>query len=285
MRISVGILIGELQKCFTIGVSGDVGCTLSLSGIKYFRPEETTPDGMIWIADKDAHSAAGKGAVGKSAAKDTPPKAAEKIPGAAVTKNVASVASLEKIFATVILVKGKASHRRIHDAIQDILTKYEEWDDELRTILTESSDIQALVDAGTRIFQGPLLLHDNNFTTMAVSSDYIADPQLTPLLDNEKLPFLMKSERSKAVHGTAGNNVIYFRANDRLGLSANLFRRGKFKYRLMLLELNSEIHAYDAALLEHLSDYVRLSLGLVTGASARALTLPGHISSFLSGEA
>ncbi|MDR3224999.1 MAG: helix-turn-helix domain-containing protein [Clostridiales Family XIII bacterium] len=315
MKISIGILVDELRKRFEIGVSGDAGCALAFSGIRYFRPDETIPDGMIWIADKDAHSALEKDAARanvaggkdvalkkdaagrkdavrakdsagrKDAASGEASAAAKRVSGVAVTKNTDSMAPLENIFGTVILVKGKASHRQIHDAIQDILTKYEDWDDELRKILAESSDIQALVDAGTRIFHGPLLLHDNNFTTVAVSSEYAADAILTPLLDNEKLPFLMKSEKSKTVCGTAGNNVIYFKADGRLGLSANLFRRGKFKYRLMLLEMNSEIHAYDAALLEHLSDYVRLSLGLVTGASARALTLPGLISSVLSGEA
>ncbi|MDR0596411.1 MAG: helix-turn-helix domain-containing protein [Clostridiales Family XIII bacterium] len=289
-----------MRQHFGVESFGGAGCELALAGIRYFRACEPFRDGMIWLVDKDiptaatGHTAMGT-AVAAAGAAEKAADVAEGVSGSysknslhrtgvAITKNPRSTPHLKSVFPTVILVKDKVSHQRIHDAIQDILLKYGEWDDELKSILSESSDVQALIDAGTRLFRAPLLLHDNNFSTVAVSSEYANDRALAPLLDSEKLPFLMRSEKSRAARGTAGSNVIYFRANDMLGLSANLFRRGNFKYRLMLLECGAELHDRDAALLEHFSNYVRLSLGLVTGASSRALTLTGLVSSVLSGE-
>jgi hypothetical protein len=298
MKISAGILADELGRRFDIEAIGDVSNALALSGVMYYRPDEPTPAGRIWIADKDARPPQGKTAaaprnaadakVARNAADAKAPRntaATAAVPGVCITRNSDATGPLAAVFGAVILVKGKPSHRRMHDAVQEILARYEDWDDSLKRILAESSDVQALVDAGTAIFGGPVLLHDSNFTTVAVSSEYASDPKVLPLLDNEKLPFLMKSEKSMTATGTTGDNVIYFRANEMLGFSANLFRRGKFKYRLMLLDRAGSLRPCDAALLEYLSDYVRLSLGLVTGASARVLTLPGLMAAVLSGEA
>jgi hypothetical protein len=105
-----------------------------------------------------------------------------------------------------------------------------------------------------------------------------------PLLNEEKLPFLMNSVKNKSVVGTTSGNIMYLRANDMPGVSANLFRRGKFKYRLMLLELAREIKPHESALLEHLADYIRLALGLVTGGSAVSLSITGFMANILSGE-
>jgi hypothetical protein len=52
----------------------------------------------------------------------------------------------------------------------------------------------------------------------------------------------------------------------------------------MLLELAREIKPHESALLEHLADYIRLALGLVTGGSSVSLSITGFMANVLSSE-
>jgi hypothetical protein len=307
MKISAGILYEELSKVYNTCVFGAVSCRLSLENVMFLRMGTSPAPGHVWIADKDAlHTAealahehkamrggvdafavAAKTKTGSESKADpgeTEEEGASRIAAVAVTKDAAAAAPLSEIFEAVFLIKGKAGTTKTHSIIQDIFAKYDYWDAELHRVLTSSSDIQALIDAGTRIFGDPLILHDINFKTVAASSDYADEPSLMPLLDDEKLPYLMQSEKNKAVVGTVSGNVMYLRANGMSGVSVNLYRRGKFKYRLMLLELTREIGPYVSALLEHFSDYIRLALGLVTGGSSVTLSVTGFMANVLSGE-
>ncbi|MDR1292514.1 MAG: helix-turn-helix domain-containing protein [Clostridiales Family XIII bacterium] len=317
MKISERILYEELGKIYAVEAFGEISCGLSLGNVMFLRAGGTPEAGRIWIADKDARNTAEAIAEGLAAdaaeaaeAAGTADEAEEadateesggmetdggtegaeavreagRIPGAVVTKDTDAATPLAEIFESALLVKGKVSTSKIHGAIQDIFTKYDIWDAELHRVLTSSSDIQALIDVGTRIFGNPLILHDVNFKVTAASSEFSDAPALIPLLNEEKLPFLMNSVRDRSVVGTTSGNIMYLRANDMPGVSANLFRRGKFKYRLMLLELKREIQPHESALLEYLADYVRLALGLVTGESAVSLSVTGFMANILSGE-
>ncbi|MDR1496554.1 MAG: helix-turn-helix domain-containing protein [Clostridiales Family XIII bacterium] len=279
MKISVGILYKELGEMYDIQTPGEVSYRLSLENVMFLRAGMQPGAGRVWIVDKDAKHTAETLAREYGSRMD-----GETIPAVAITKDTEAVVPLARIFESVSLIRGKSSISKIHGSIQDIFTKYDYWDAELHRVLTSNSDIQTLVDVGGRIFGNPLILHDINFKVAAVASDYANEPAIMPLLNDEKLPFLMKSEKDKTVLGTVSGKVMYMRANGMLGISVNLFRRGKFKYRLMLLELTHEIEPYESALLEHLADYIRLALGLVTGGSSVALNMTGFMANILSGE-
>jgi hypothetical protein len=305
MKISAGILYEELSAIYTVETFGGISYGLSLDNVMFLRATHTPVPGRVWLADKDARHTAealanehvhGTGGAASSADAAKPPsprrtdqdgakgESSGRIPAVAVTKDADAAPPLSVLFETVFLITGKISTSKMHGVIQDVFARYDYWDAELHRVLTSSSDIQALIDAGTRIFGNPLLLHDINFKTVASSSDYATEPTLMPLLDDEKLPYLMQSEKNKTVVGTVSGNVMYLRANGMSGVSVNLYRRGKFKYRLMLLELTREIKVYESALLEHLSDYIRLALGLVTGGSSVTLSITDFMTNVLSGE-
>ncbi|MDR1042688.1 MAG: helix-turn-helix domain-containing protein [Clostridiales Family XIII bacterium] len=314
MKISAGILYDALCEIYAVESFGEISCGLTLGNIMFLRAGKTPEAGRVWIADKDARNTAeaiaaggggfdsaiaeaGSAATGASgttattsatvAAKNTDAATSGgsgKIPGVAVTKDADAAGPLAEIFESALLVKSKVSTSKIHGVIQDIFATYDYWDAELHRVLTSSSDIQALVDVGTRIFGNPLILHDVNFKTVAASSEFSDEPALMPLLNEEKLPFLMRSVKNKSVVGTTSGNVMFLSANDIPGVSANLFRRGKFKYSLMLLGLSREIKPHESALLEHLADYLRLALGLVTGDSPMSLNITGFMANILSGE-
>jgi hypothetical protein len=277
MEISAGILHEELGKMYDIQALGDISYELALENVMFLRAGRTPDPGRVWIADKDAKHTA------KTLAANVGKKN-QRIRAVVVMKDPEALRPLAEIFESAFLINGKCSTSKMHSAIQDIFSKYDYWDAELHRVLTSSSDIESLINVGTRIFGNPLILHDVNFKTVAVSSEYAGEPALTPLLDNEKLPFLMQSERSNAVPGTVSGNVRRLRANGMPGISVNLFRRGKFKYSLILIELVHDVGPHEGALLEYLSDYVRLVLGLVTGGSSVALSIAGFMANVLSGE-
>jgi hypothetical protein len=302
MEISAGILLDELGERFAIKPIGGISYSLTLTNIMFLDAAKPPVPGRVFIAGKDAKHIAKTLADAHAGAgnTETPPRTkrphrakdaadtAQTQPGliaaVAVTKDTEAGTMLAGVFESVLLVDSKFSTSKIHDAIQEVFAKYDYWDAGLHRILTSDSDIQALIDAGTGIFGNPLILHDVNFKAVAASLKFADEPALMPLLDDKKLPFLMQSERSRTVEGTITDNVMYLRANDMIGVSANLFRRGKFKYRLILLGLAREIRPHESALLEHLADYIRLALGLVTGGSPLALGVTGFMANVLSGE-
>jgi hypothetical protein len=305
MEISAGILYEELSEVYAVEAFGAVSYRLSLENVMFLRAGQLPAPDRVWIADKDARHTAealaleyGSGTGGRAAlVSKTRTGAARKtnqgengkgpegkLSAVAVTKDADAAAPLAEIFESVFLIRHKDSTSKIHSVIQDVFAKYDYWDADLHRVLTSSSDIQILIDTGARIFGNPLLLHDINYKTVAASSDYADESSLMPLLDDEKLPYLLQSEKNKTVVGAVSGNVMYLRANGMPGLSVNMYRRGKFKYRLMLLELTREIKPRESALLEHLSDYIRLVLGLVTGGSSAALSITGFMANVLSGE-
>jgi hypothetical protein len=289
MKISAGILYKELSEIYVVKPLGEVTFGLSLKNVMFLRASRSPDPGCVWIADKDAkHTAEVLVEAARVSAREGDAASSDdsfsKIPAVVVTKDAEAACPLSEIFESVLLIKGKTSTSKVHSVIQDIFAKYDYWDAELHRVLTSSSDIQTLIDVGTRIFGNPLILHDINFKTVAASSEFSDEPSLMPLFDDRKLPFLMQSEKNKTVVGTISGNVMYLRANGMPGISANLFRRGKFKYRLILLELVHEINSHDSALLEHFADYIRLALGLVTGGSSVALSITGFMANVLTGE-
>jgi hypothetical protein len=305
MKISAGILYEELREVYAVEAFGAVSYGLSLKNVMFLRAGQPPVSDRVWIADKDARHTAetlapgyGDGTGGRAASISKAKTGAArktdqsvngkepegKLSSVVVTKDAAAVIPLAEIFESVFLIRHKDSTSRIHSVIQDVFAKYDYWDADLHRVLTSSSDIPTLIDTGTRIFGNPILLHDINYKTVAASSDYLDEPSLMPLMDDEKLPYLLQSEKNKTVVGTVSGNVMYLRANGMFGVSVNMYRRGKFKYRLMLLELTHEVRAHESALLEHLSDYIRLVLGLVTGGSSAALSITGFMANVLSGE-
>jgi hypothetical protein len=274
----------ELGETFAVKSFGEISYSLTLSNIMLMSAGRTPAPGRVWIAGSDAKHLAESLAQTREQEEREAQDADGKITSVAVTKDAEAAAAFAEIFEAVLLIDRKVPMPKIHGAIQDVFAKYDYWNAELHRVLTSNSDIQDLVDAGTRIFGNPLILHDVNFRTVAASSEFSDEPALMPLLDDKKLPFIMQSERSMTVLGTITDNVMYLRANGMIGISANLFRRGKFKYRLILLGLAREIKPHESALLEHLADYIRLALGLVTGDSPVALGMTGFMANVLSGE-
>jgi hypothetical protein len=106
MKISAGILADELGRRFDIEAVGDVSNALALSGVLYYRPDEPTPAGRIWIADKDTRPPQGRTAAarkGAASARD----AAAAVHGVCLTRNPDATGPLAAVFETVFLVKGK----------------------------------------------------------------------------------------------------------------------------------------------------------------------------------
>jgi hypothetical protein len=170
----------------------------------------------------------------------------------------------------------------LHNQVQRVFERYDLWSDELRRLLNTGSNVQGMIDVGTRAMGNPLILQDSNFSVIAVSREYAGSPKLEPILDRDNIPYMMMSERGAGAVDQGG--VVPLQIVGRHALYTNIFQQGRFQYRLLVLEMDGELHASAAALLEFLSGYIQLAIGFVVDEAGEAAALPFLMKGVLSGE-
>jgi hypothetical protein len=119
---------------------------------------------------------------------------------------------------------------------------------------------------------------------IAVSSEYAGNPSLEPILDRNNIPYLMVSERGLSQGLDEKYSVLPLQVTGRHALYMNIFQQGRFRYRLLVLEMDEELHASAAMLLEFLSGYIQLAIGFVVDDSRESRALPFVMKSILLGE-
>lgn len=262
MKVSVSILYRDLKNIFTFAVFGNIGGDLDFERQHFLRNGKDCRDGQIYIAD-DAVIAAKPTVKTNSVLMYTGDGAEELVP----------------FFEAAFVFRG-ISVFDIHNAVENVCSVYGDWDSDLRQILGERGTVQQMLDRSFAIFQNPLILYDQNLSTMAFSKEYADDMPAISLMEKKKVAdyinaadFNESYAKQKAAFFTpctAGVRSLYI----------NISRQDKSKCRLMLLEVSRKFVPSDTPLLEHLANLVQSAF---SGAAADT-SLSDTIKKTLDGE-
>lgn len=276
MRISSDMLRrGLLEQGVPVTVIGKMGGTLDLSLVLFAETDGRFEDGAVYLAaraeDGPGGEKAGRRARGRKA------------------RSVCVIAgdydaSFIRRFETVFIAEGGLRLSELHNRIQRVFEKYDRWGGELRSLLNTGSNIQEMIDVGTQAMDCSLILQDSNFNVIAVSSAYAGNPSLEPVLDRNKIPYRMMSERGAPAGAAKNRNVVPLQITGRHALYTNIFQQGRFQYRLLALEMDQEFHLSTAALLEFLSGTIQLAIGFVVDEARNSSALSLMMKGILSGE-
>jgi hypothetical protein len=285
---------GLQERGVAVTVFGNVNGELNLSRLLFAGPVGAYDDGVVYLIEQDAPPAPappaqdGGGPAHKAPAEKKPPREG-KIRSVAVISGAYDVDFIRR-FEAVFIAEEAPPLTRLHNDIQSVFEKYDLWSNDLRHLLDTGSDVQGMIDIATRVLENPLVLQDSNFNVIAVSGEYAGNPKLEPILDQNNVPYMMMSARGAGARGSvagspeATGNVVPLQIVGRHALYTNIFQQGRFQYRLLVLEMNNELHASAATLLEFVSGYIQLAIGFVVDDAAEAAALPFFLKSILSGE-
>jgi hypothetical protein len=267
MNISSDILHKGLKEHFETETAGNVSGRLIFGTVRFASGRAKYEDGTVYLAsDKDGFVAPKR-------------KASALLIFAGDSNNIPPDA--EKRFDSVIFVKN-ADIFAVHDRIQEIFHVYDTWNSDLRRILSEGSDVQAMIDLSTPILGEPLILQDSNYASIAVSSRYAGNPLLDPIIDSNNVPYLMQAERREKGRYPGAPYVVPMKLADRQALYINLFQQGRFRYRLLMPSVSGEFNVSAPNLLEYLSTYIQLAIGFVIGGDSGGASLPRILEKILT---
>ena len=269
-----------------VGVTafGNVDGALALSRVMIAGAGEVPEDGFVYLMD-----GAGPEPAGLRLMEGVGPEAGALRGDGRKYKSACVIAGnydveLIRCFETVFIADEGASLPELHNAVQRVFERYDLWSGELKAVLNEGSNVQALIDIGTKALENPLILQDSNFFAVAVSTEYAGNPSLEPILDSNNVPYMMMADRPPFDKAPGQPSAVPLKITGRPALYHNIFQQGRFQYRLLALEMGGEFHPSTAALLEYVSGYVQLAIGFVVNETKELKALPFVIKSILSGE-
>jgi hypothetical protein len=282
VKISPAMIRTGLAQTFSFTVQGQVSEEPTLGKLMIAAPDKAFKPGCIYLTDNPAalESPSQGAQMPPAPAKSLTPPAP---PPALLLTAGAPGSTLAARFEGIFVFPENTSLIAIHNAVQDIFDFYERWDADIHHILSAGSDVQAMLDASADIFKNPLVLHDNNFKIIAVSSSFADEPRLAPIYDNRRLPYLMSADRRASDAGIAQGQVLPLKIAGLPALYTNLFQNNIFKYRLLLIGIRRKLKQTDSVLMGHLSDYVQLAIGFVPERQGGPSGLAWLMSDIMSG--
>jgi len=246
MKISAEMISEGLKEAFDCTVIGTPDSKPVIHRILFVEPGTTWMDDQVYLVED---------------ASDIP------LPPNTVSSLILIVGTapeelLEHFDAAVVINSG-ATLFKVHNGLQDIFARYDLWEARIHSMLSSGSDVQAMIDVSTELFGNPLLLHDVNFKAVAFSNDIGVDPDLVPLLNSMRLPYLMRSamDTSSALAGSI--HVLPLLIQEKRGFCVNIVQQDMLKYRLILIEFKQALKSSDAVLLEYLAEITHLAIGFV----------------------
>jgi hypothetical protein len=270
VRISADILNRELKGLFNFAVYGSLEGELSLERPLFLRSGTDIKDGQIYIADETISAEEPQKAVRSALLclqKDGNLEAADKYLG----------------FFESIFVFRDVLIFDVYNAVQNIYSRFDEWDTELQDILVRGSAAQAMLDCSDRIFNNPLILHDSYYKVISFSKKY-ADafsmmsfmPQARNAAHVDLSEYDIYSQRRAVLFPTSMDGIR--------SIYVNIFQQNRLQYRLLVLEYSRKFYPSDSSLLEHLAERIQPVVADVSEDAAERMRLSGLIRKILSGE-
>jgi hypothetical protein len=266
VKISQGILCEKLLRRFTFAVFGAENSDLVLEWPLFLRDGRKLKDDQIYLAEDGMIDG----------------KPARKAHSVLLYAGVAAE-DFVPFFDAVFVFRG-ISLFDLYDAVQEIYSGYEKWDEELRNILTSGGDIQEMINLSTRIFDNPIIFYDKLFSTVIYNEKAGEGTASAFLLDKQSLMDFVGASN----YGEPGSRQIAvfaspYHSTGLRSIYTNISPQGKFQYRLMVLEFFRKFTPSDSALLEHLANIIQIAVSGVTGEEEAITTLSSLLRNILIG--
>jgi hypothetical protein len=270
MKISADILNRELKGLFNFAVFGSLEEDLSLERPLFLRSGTDIKDGQIYLADETISA-------------EAPPKPVRS--ALLCLQKDGNLGAADKYlgFFESLFVFRDALLFDVYNAVQNIYSRFDEWDTELQGILIRDSSVQAMLDCSDRIFGNPLILHDSYYKVIGLSKKYVdAFPMMSFMPQEQKTAHIdlsgydIYSQRRAALSPTAMTGVR--------SLYVNIFQQNRLQYRLLVLEYSRKFYPSDSSLLEHLAERIQPVVTDVSEDAAGQMRLSGVLRKMLNGE-
>lgn len=185
-------------------------------------------------------------------------------------------------FCGVIQIMERIDLSRIFNLLTEIYNKYDDWNDELHTILNTSGQIKEMITCSQSVFDNPLLVLDANFHFL-FHSDYSRidmaqwEKSLQRHSGDGELPLpLLNAFLEHAELSTDKTEAMLINILDSSTLCVNLFQNREYSGCLIVDYRRRKHLPSDDALAEHLARLIEMALGKYT------TTSPGSRSSLRS---
>ncbi|MDR1586954.1 MAG: helix-turn-helix domain-containing protein [Treponema sp.] len=242
MKISAEILYKNLKSYYSFTVTGNVGSEPDFERPLFFRDGKDCRDGHIYIAQEEMISSLPEAKTGS------------------VLLYIGEKPELLSPFFEASFFFRDISVFDLYNVVEKIRSLYDEWDRDLRDIMGGNRDIQQMLDRSLPVFNNPLVVYDQNLSTLAYSKAYDDDMPVVSLMEKKKLAGYgnmtdfnenyLKQKAAFVSPCTAGVRSLYI----------NISRQGRTKCRLMLLEVSRKLDPSDTPLLEHLANIIQSAL-------------------------
>jgi hypothetical protein len=210
-------------------------------------------------------------------------------------------------FFDTVFVFQNISLFDLYNAVQQIYSEYERWDEELKDILVSGGSIQEMLDKSTRIFDNPLVLYDKEFSTIIYNEKAEKSSVFSFHFDqfdqidqelNRQVSWQLNQyveRKSSLAEFTGASNRVESRSLEHAvfaspchsegprSIYTNISLRGKFQYRLMALEFFRKFTPGDSALLEYLANAIQLMINGPMGGESCVTPLSSLLRSILAG--
>ncbi|GHV76227.1 hypothetical protein AGMMS49942_10480 [Spirochaetia bacterium] len=267
MRISADILCRDLKGNFNFAVFGDPDNELSLERPLFLRDSAAVKDDQIYITDE-------------SMAVRVPEKKTRSIL-LYIQTNFSAAEKYLGLFDTILVFRD-VSLFDVYDAVQNIYTRFDEWDQALQEILIKGGNVQAMLDCSDHVFNNPLILHDNYYKVKSISKQYAETfPRMSFMPQERDADQIDLSEYD--VYSMQRAVLFPSTTTGVRSLYVNLFQQNRLQNRILVLEFSRKFCPTDNSLLEHLADRVQALISAGSRETGEEL-LPGVLKNILSGE-
>jgi hypothetical protein len=270
VRISADILNRELKRLFSFAVFGSLEEDLSLERPLFLRPGTDVKDGRIYIADE---------AMGV----EKPQKAVRSV--LLCLQQSGNLQTVDKHlgFFQSIFVFRDVLIFDVYNAVQNIYSRFDEWDMELQDILIRGSAVQSMLDCSDRIFNNPLILHDSYYKVISFSKKYAdAFPRMSFMPQEQNAAHIGLSEYD--IYSKQRAVLFPTTMTGVRSLYVNIFQQNRLQYRLLVLEYSRKFYPSDSSLLEYLAERIQPVIADPLEDAADRIRLPGVIRKMLTGE-
>lgn len=152
----------------------------------------------------------------------------------------------------------------LFNEIQRLFEYYSQWDERLYELANQEGTIQEMLDESFRVFHNPVIVNSVDYFVIGYSSIIDTRPELSGLVDPDAIFEYSKEYRStrqqQSLMRKRGAYVFPDYITGAKSLCVNIFEHDRFSYRVAMVESLSRFEAYDGALLEHLTGYIKMAL-------------------------
>lgn len=162
---------------------------------------------------------------------------------------------------SVILVEGDWDIFRVFNLVQDIFNRYDNWEEQLWTILRHGASLPQMLNASRNIFENPLLLIGSDFRYLGVTEEDYLKNQLglhldTQSFDVEKMATFL-SLHDMSIHV---REPLLLELQGKRTLSVNIFDQEEYLGCLTVFEGSRKFREADKTLAVFFSKLLRQAI-------------------------